>query len=322
MNKFIFLTVLLGLVCVSCAGGNGTPTAPPQPGDTPLPPATSTVPSPDPTLPPEPVATATPVPPLPPEPQEIAFQASDGQALTGLYYPAAVNPAPVVVFMHWVVGSQEDWYEIAVWLQNRGQANPFPVLADFPRGDPNRWDPKWWDPSWFPPVPADRSYAVFIFSFRGCTPRGCDDWRPDEWLLDAQAAVMTASELEGVDPARIVTVGSSIGADAAPNACLWLNAQKPGACRGAFSLSPGGYVGEDYPDVVQALGQAQPPIPAWCLADETEIAICNAAADAGHPAYRAVTVPGGGHGQFLISPDLNPLPMQLLLDFLSETVGP
>ncbi len=232
--------------------------------------------------------------------------------MTGLYYPAAVNPAPVVVFMHWVRGNQTDWYEIAVWLQNRGLVNPFPVPAQDP----------WWDPSWFPPVPANRSYAVFIFSFRGCAPRGCDGWRPDEWLLDAQAAVMTASELEGVDPTRIVTAGSSIGADAASNACLWLNEQKPGSCRGAFSLSPGNYMGKVYREVVQAFGQIQPPIPAWCLADEGEFDVCKAAAEAGNPAYRAIIVPGGGHGQFLLSPDLTPLPMQLLLDFLAETVGP
>ena len=66
------------------------------------------------------------IPPLPPEPQEITFQASDGQTLRGYYYPAAVNPAPLVVFMHWMGGDMSDWYKIAVWVHNRGLKNPFP----------------------------------------------------------------------------------------------------------------------------------------------------------------------------------------------------
>ena len=65
-------------------------------------------------------------PPQPPEPQEITFQASDGQTLRGYYYPAAVNPAPLVVFMHWMGGDMSDWYKIAVWVHNRGLKNPFP----------------------------------------------------------------------------------------------------------------------------------------------------------------------------------------------------
>ena len=74
---------------------------------------------------------------LPPEPQEITFKASDGQALTGYYYPAAVSPAPVVVFMHWVGGDLSDWYEVAPWLQNRGLKNPFTNPGSEP----------WWDPT-------------------------------------------------------------------------------------------------------------------------------------------------------------------------------
>lgn len=250
---------------------------------------------------------------LPPEPQEIAFQASDGQALTGYYYPATVNPAPLVVFMHWVGGNMSDWYEIAVWLQNRGQANPFPNPADMP----------WWDPSWFPPVRADRSYGVFIFSFRGCQPydAGCPGWEPALWYLDAQAAMQTALTLEGVDPTRIAAIGSSIGADGAPDACAWLNEQTPGSCKGALSLSPGGYMDIPYPDVVQQLGENQPPVAAWCLADETEIGICNAASNSGNTVFRAIEIPGGGHGNLLLRPNLNPLPMKLILDFLEETVG-
>lgn len=249
---------------------------------------------------------------LPPEPQEIAFQASDGQALTGYYYPAAVNPAPLVVFMHWVGGNMTDWYEIAVWQQNRGQANPFPNPADMP----------WWDPSWFPQVPDDVSYGVFIFSFRDCQPYddGCTGWS-DSWLLDAQAAMQTALTLKGVDPTRIVAIGSSIGADGAPDACAWLNEQTPGSCKGTLSLSPGGYMDMPYPEVVQKFGESQPPVAAWCLADENEIGVCDAASNAGNPAYRGFMIPDGQHGNMLLRPNLDPLPMQLILDFLAQAVG-
>lgn len=264
-----------------------------------------------------PSATATLSPhrrlsPLPPDPQEITFQTADGEELQGLYYPAAVNPAPLVVLMHWARGDQSDWYEIAVWLQNRGETNLFPNLTNAPWGDPN----------WFPMMPANRSYGVFIFSFRGCTPVGCyGDFTGDEWLLDAQAAMLQASKLTGVDPHRIVAIGSSIGADGAVDGCFWLNSQKKSSCRGALSLSPGDYLGIPYREAVRALGKSHPPVAAWCLADEHEIDLCNEATGVGNTAFRAFEIPGGGHGHEMFRPELEPLPMQLLLDFLTQTMG-
>lgn len=248
-----------------------------------------------------------------PSPREVVFQASDGQVLNGLYYPAAADPAPVVVLMHWENGDRSDWYEIAPWLQNRALDNPLPVPADFDM----------WDPSWFPPVPPDNSYGVFIFSFRGCAPamQGCAIWTPEVWLLDAQAAMLTATTLEGADPGRIAAIGSSIGADGAADACAWLNTQPNGTCRGALSLSPGEYMNIPYAQAVRDLGQADPPATAWCLADRAEIAICNRAAGSGNPAFRAVEIPGAGHGTMLLSRELEPLPMQLILDFLDEAIG-
>jgi hypothetical protein len=251
---------------------------------------------------------------LPVEPQEITFQASDGQDLTGRYYPAATSPGPLVVLMHWVNGNMTDWNEIAPWLQNRGLENPFL---------PNPGDEPWWDPTWFPEMTADRTYGVFIFNFRDCEPmseRGCVTWDTDGWLLDAQAAMLKAVELDGVDPAKIVAMGSSIGADGAINGCVHLNEQHPGSCQGALSLSPGGYLGMSYENAVKRLGENQPQVAAWCLADETEIGICNTAANTGNPFFQAWKIPGGGHGNMLLRPDLDPLPMQLILDFLLQTI--
>ena len=246
---------------------------------------------------------------LPPEPHEVTFTASDGQELAGLYYPAAVTPAPVVVFMHWNAGDKSDWYELAPWLQNRGLENPFE----------NPGDETWWDPTWFPAVPERISYSVFIFSFRNCSPyeAGCPEMTPKFWLLDAQAAMETARDLEGVDPSRVAAIGSSIGADGALDGCAWLNEQHPGSCQGALSFSPGGYLGIPYPETVGELGGNDPATTAWCVADESEYAVCEAAKAAGNSAYQSYEVPGGSHGNRLLNPELEPLPMQLILDFLA-----
>jgi hypothetical protein len=216
--------------------------------------------------------------------------------------------------MHWVGGDQSDWYEIAPWLQNRGLTNPFQ----------NPGTEAWWDPSWFPAVPTGASYGVFIFSFRGCTPynTGCPTWTPELWLLDAQAAMLAAWGLEGADPDRIVAIGSSVGADGAPDACAWLNDLHDLTCDGALSLSPGSYMGRPYMDVVRELGEYEPPIAAWCLADENEIGICEAAEGSNNDAWEIFMIPGGSHGNRLLRPDLSPLPMQIILDFLATTVGP
>ena len=69
------------------------------------------------------------------------------------------------------------------------------------------------------------------------------------------------------------------------------------------------------------MGQSQPPVAAWCLADENEVGICEMAEVVGNPAYQTFMIPGGQHGNLLLRPRLEPLPMQLILDFLAQTVG-
>ena len=250
---------------------------------------------------------------LPPQPQPVSITASDGTVLDGYYYPAAAENAPLAVLMHWAGGDKADWYEIAVWLQNRGQANPFPNPADEP----------WWDPTWFPAVPADKSYAVLIFTFRGCQPynTGCQTMDKAGWLDDALSAMTFARGLEGVDPQRIAAIGSSIGADGAADACELVNEDFPDTCQGSLSLSPGDYLEVSYKVTMIKMGSLKKPTIAWCLADEKEYGICEAAAAAANPAvYKAFMIPDGGHGNMLLRPDLDPLPMQLMLDFLEETL--
>ncbi|HCS40702.1 MAG TPA: hypothetical protein DIW44_14110 [Anaerolineaceae bacterium] len=249
---------------------------------------------------------------LPPDPQIVTITTSDNFTLTGYYYPAAVENAPVVVLMHWMVGDHNDWNEVAVWLQNRGFKNPF----ENPGSDP------WWDPTWFPTVPAEKSYAVLTFSFRDCQPytAGCQSVQRENWLKDAQAVMQFARGLEGVDANRIAAIGSSIGADGAADGCKLLNDEFPGACQGALSLSPGDFLGVSYVNTIQQLGSNEPPTAAWCITNPAEFGICESAEEEGNAAFKGFSIPDGDHGNMLLRPGLDPLPMQLILDFLDETL--
>lgn len=244
---------------------------------------------------------------IPPDPLEKTFTASDGTQLNGIYYPAAVVDAPLVILMHWAPGDQYDMTEMAYWLQNRGLG-----------GASNDTDGKpWLDPSWFPAVEAGNSYAVFSFTFRGCEG-GCSSFLRAEWLDDTQSAVEFAYNLDAVDQERIIVVGASIGADGAADGCLFLTEQHPGSCQGAFSLSPGNYLTLDYTDVVVNLAESS--VPAWCLYDETDpesAVVCGSLKADNFTAYQI----SGGHGLMLVRPDLEPNSLELLLDFIDQTIG-
>jgi hypothetical protein len=239
------------------------------------------------------VPTAEVLPPLPPDPQKVEFEAEDGQKLMGTYYPAAVNPAPLVVLMHWAPSDETSWVAIAPWLQNRG-------LEIAPGGQP------WLDPSWFPPMLEGRSFAVFSFTFRECEG-GCGSFEPEGWLLDAKAAVQTAKELDGVDPEQIATIGASIGADGAPDAC-------GEGCLGAFSFSPGSYLTVPYDEAVTALDGAGKPV--WCLAAEGDPESAPACQSASGDHYRMEIYSGTPHGMMLVRPDIEPNTLELVLEFL------
>ncbi|MCJ7696248.1 MAG: hypothetical protein MUO40_12615, partial [Anaerolineaceae bacterium] len=149
--------------------------------------------------------------PLPVDPKTLTFLSLDGQELlTGTFYPAAQTRTPLIVLMHWAQGDQEEFKALAPWLQNRGVVYQ-PVTGET----------DWLDPSWFPAMPANLSFNVFTFTFRGCE-NGCssfDQKTREGWAMDAQAAVEFASNQYGVDPTQIRTIGTSIGADGAAIGC-------------------------------------------------------------------------------------------------------
>lgn len=238
--------------------------------------------------------------------QEITFTASDGTELQGIFYPADSPGAPLVIMMHWAPGDQSDYVEMAYWLQNRGLGG----------GSANPDGLPWLDPSWFPMLGESVTYNVFTFTFRQCEG-GCSAFLREEWLIDAQSAVEFAYGLEGIDQENIVNVGASIGSDGAADGCLYLNEQHPGACKGAFSISAGDYLTLKYKDVVKQLGADA--IPAWCLyaiSDVESSFVCGGFEADNYTPYEI----GDGHGMMLVRPDVDPNPLDLMLEFFSMTI--
>ncbi|MBI5293071.1 MAG: hypothetical protein HY872_14450 [Chloroflexi bacterium] len=308
--QIVALTLTLALVVSACEGTAPTstgvqltaPTATPAPTSTPAPTATFT-PVPSPTLPPTPTLTPT-IPPLPPEPQRIEFQAEDGTKLVGLYYPAAVNPAPVVVMMHWAGGDKGDWMMLGMvqWLTHRGLPTdmvifPPEVLAKL-----------------YPPMPEGLSFAAFVFDYRGYGESGGpkNQFLPKGWLMDSKAAVETAKTLPGVDPNRVAAIGASIGADGAVDGCIM-------GCVGALSLSPGSYLDVPYAGAVTALDKEGIPVYCFAADGDGEAAATCKSAKGDH--YTMTIYPGRGHGYDLLQPDRDPDIGQTILDFFLKVFG-
>ncbi|MFH1445893.1 MAG: hypothetical protein ABIG43_00580 [Chloroflexota bacterium] len=260
----------------------------------------------------EPLPVQEALEPLAPEAQVMTFQATDGQTLSGTFYPAAQPHAPMIVLMHWAPGNQYNYLAIAPWLQNRGLT---------PEPDPN--GVAWLDPTWFPSIPEGTSYNVFTFTFRGCE-NGCqsfDQATRQNWLLDAEAALEFASQQYGVDPQQIIAAGASIGANGAAAACFTYNTQHTSGCLGAFSLSPAGNLTIPYPEEVNNLGSSDPAAPAWCLYAEDDSAAASACTSASGDHYQSFAYTNGFHGMQLIQQDLDPNPLVLLIDFLAQQLN-
>jgi len=300
---------LFALAILLTACGSPTPAATETPS-TQIPPTES-----QPTVAPPtntPTPTAIPQPKFPPEPQRVEFQAEDGTALVGYYYPAAVDPAPALVLMHWAGGTHCDWVAVnlAQWAQNRGlpegiAANPACANAELHIPSPLEK---------FPPLPAGQSYAIFAFDYRGYgESTGSANWSPAGYLQDSIAAMKTAQGLEGVDPMRVAAIGSSIGADGAIDACA------EESCLGALSLSPGNYLDKSYSGEVTRLGAEQKP--AWCVAsisDGESYPVCNGA---NGDFFQKIIYEKNGHGTSFFAEGFDPKVTQVIFDFLQLMFG-
>ena len=283
---------------------------------TPLPPTITQIPTeaPQPSLTPTPAPTAapsaTPIMVFPPEPIEIPFEAADGKALSGLYYPADSNPAPIIVLMPWSRGNQSEWEEVATWLQGRG------LLVREPD-----YRHSWKSSNWFPKRTLKMPLGVFTFNFRSCEGEdGCQAYLPAEWLLDAQAALETASRLEGVDPGKVIAVGASIGADGAAYSCAWLNTTDLGKCLGTFALSPSSSLTIDFSSAVDSLLDQENPALVYCLYGLRDEAAQETCQD--YPGIRTIHFGYVDyHGLELILFDRSPNTLDYLQEFISEALG-
>ncbi|MBN2149086.1 MAG: hypothetical protein JW726_17000 [Anaerolineales bacterium] len=242
---------------------------------------------------------------LPPEPQRVEFQAEDGTLLVGYYYPAAINPAPVVVLMHWAGGDQTDWLYVGMvsWLQNRGAEIPAPPA-------PGYFD----TPYPFSPLPEDLSFGVFTFDFRGYGESGLHNGPQSDLVMDARAAYFTAAALPGVDPARLVGIGASIGADGVVDGCNE-------ACIGALSLGPGNWLEMSYSEAVTALDDLSKPV--WCVAAEDDESGAQTCRSVAGDHYYTQVYPSGGHAMslFRVENNLQPSIEAVILDFLWLVFG-
>ncbi len=314
-HRALFFTLIFFLLA-GCAAPVAQTTQPPAVGDAPAAAEEATSEPVEATQPP--AGTATPLPPEPTAkptlasaPLRIEFQASDGTPLVGYYYPSAVNPAPVVVLMHWANGTQCDWVHVNLvqWLQNRGlpegvAANP--ACADvsleyaIPLAD-------------YPIMPGGGSFGVFTFDFRGHGESGGEEkYQPEGWLLDAQAAVNFARGLSGANAQLLVTIGASIGADGAVDAC-------GSGCLGALSFSPGGYLGVDYAIAVTALDQARKP--AWCVVSTQDAESFSACEAASGELFQKFIYDQPAHGLQFFQPGFEPATPQVILEFLMQVFG-
>ena len=163
-------------------------------------------------------------------------------------------------------------------------------------------------------MPAGVSFAVFTFDFRDFGESAPGLQNRSDWQKDALAAIKTASGMEAVDASRIATIGTSIGADGAPDGCYLYNTEVGGGCLGALSPSPGSYLEMEYATVVQNLDQAG--VPVWCLAAEDDYESPNTCKSASGEHYQFFIYPGDDHGPRLLKPDQDPDTMILIQDFL------
>ena len=326
MRVLVLLAALLLAGCTPTQPAATAPTTAATAADAPaatvtaaLPPAQPTT---KPTIPvtPPTQAAQTPSPeakrPSKAAPQPVDFTTEDGVQLQGLYYPAAVSPAPLVVLMHQYTYDQHQWDAVAPWLQNRpGELTSW---QDVPAGFQPQGKSPWLDASWFPPVPADLKVAVFTFTFRECEG-GCKVELRSEWLRDALAAVEKAASLPGVDATKIILVGTSIGADGAADTCLLFNKDR-GGCLGALSVSPGGYLTLPFENTARELTRMG--VPVQCFASKSDRPAAAACGSMSGDNYRATILPGAAHGTQMIDPALETTPLHALLQLLGQVLNP
>lgn len=283
--------ILLAALLADLARDSASPAAPsPAPTLTPVPASTAVPASPaqtDAPVPPSaPTVTNTPAPD--PFGTRVAFTAEDGRELVGYFYSSWMPNAPVVVLMHEFGNNQAAWKEsnIIAWMQNYGALDTSGQAYIYAGGR-------------LPNLPKDRSFAVLTFDFRGhgeSQPPLSGDLYQNRagFLMDARAAYALARTLPGVDPSRVIGIGASVGADAVVDACGEI-------CAGAFSVSPGGWLGIHYHDAAEAvLARGYPVRCMYAAKDDPSPSTCWSVNP--NDLYRIYEYPGVKHGMTFFVP--------------------
>jgi hypothetical protein len=229
-------------------------------------------------------------------PVAVTFSSRDGEKLSGTFYPPRKSGAPVVVFMHQFDMDQHQWDAIALWLQNapsEGRANSIKTV-DYRAAQV----PPWLDSTWFPPLPEDFSVGVFTFTFRTCE-NGCQNKLAAQWIMDAEAALDKAATMPGVDASQIITIGTSIGADAALDACYLRAPRSSLRCVGVMTLSPGSYLDMPYESTAEKV--AQLGIPVTCFATLGDTPSAEACGALSLDNFTAFLDPGALHGIMMVN---------------------
>lgn len=314
------LTAAAGLLLViACVGSTG-PAATPAPSQ-PLPVIDTAAPTAI-TYPPTATLAPTFTPPPPtdtlvpffipsPDPVRQIFYAEDGRELVGYYFPSWKPNAPIIVLMHQFEADQAAWLlsPLIPWLQNWYRTDRSVTATPSANGR-------------LPVMPADMSFAVFTFDFRGhgeSLPADIisDGYRAhaEEFLMDARAAYAAARQMPGANPDRVIGLGASIGADAAVDACRE-------GCVGAFSISPGNWLGNDFGQAVREITSAAKPVRCvYAVNDGPSPATCWST-NPGNK-YQILQYPGKKHGMaFLIEArKIEPGFGEKLLEFLMEAAN-
>jgi dienelactone hydrolase len=276
---------LLAALLAGC-GTEATPTANPTLTAAPPPvPTTTETPSPTTTLTPSPTVTLA----VSQLGTRVTFTAEDGRELVGYFYPAWKKNAPIVVLMHEYGNRQSSWDESTIipWMQNWGALGPLAQTYDFAGGR-------------LPPLPDDLSFAVFTFDFRGHGESLPNLQMADlsqnaiYFLMDARAAYQFVQTLPGVDPNHVIGIGASIGGDAVVDACGEI-------CSGAFSVSPGSWLGKDYGKAAKKLLERKRPVRCmYAVGDEPSPETCWSIVPSN--LYKIFAYPGIKHGMTFFIP--------------------
>lgn len=250
--------------------------------------------------------------PFPPAPLDLTFNSDDGVELIGRYWPPASEGAPVIVLMHqYNMDHIIEWVALAPWLQNRESVYSMRTGAD-----------PWSDPSWFVPWIEGLDHAVFAFTFRNCLG-GCNNdsvESKEEWIVDGVSAIKAAGSFLSVDAQKIIVVGTSIGADAAVDACARLLDDASVKCVGVIALSPNSYLDVDYAETVKTLTEAG--VQVRCVASEDDDTTAETCRSYEGENYEAIIVSGSSHGIHLFDPKLDVDVSALLVQSIIEWTLP